>query len=340
MWFKQRWKPAAGLAVITLIASIAFASIQKTYALEERRTQYANLVRDASKLHSEVNSPQVPARIRPNLQSLEGGIQGSLSSAQRALAEKDLKTADQSLSLASTTISSLEGFLHKLPSEPPPPNPLPKLTSSIKDVQDLLFQTRTRLSQDNLLLSSLSRGASIPGEVLNIQAKSQQTVDSAAADLARSEVKQARTALADASGELTQYESQIRQMQMSQGSRSVNDGSGSQGSTQGQGSQSREATIDTRTTVVPTVSDQTRTRYRDLRDRAAVVNRALQPIEAAQAASGYGLRNDMAGAEIRMQGGFRDASQAINSGRDDEAQRSMDSVEKAIEQLEKFLNIG
>lgn len=92
---------------------------------------------------------------------------------------------------------------------------------------------------------------------------------------------------------------------------------------------------------LPPVSEQELTTANDamikMQARAAAVNQALGDLQRQQAASGYGLRGDMAAASGRMNSYLRMADQQIRDRNLAGAQRSMDQAEQDLEKIEKFL---
>jgi hypothetical protein len=65
---------------------------------------------------------------------------------------------------------------------------------------------------------------------------------------------------------------------------------------------------------------------------------SLRSIEQNQAAMGVGLRGDIREARTRHQYQMREAQQYLQAGNVEGARRALDYAERALEQIEKFLN--
>jgi len=79
--------------------------------------------------------------------------------------------------------------------------------------------------------------------------------------------------------------------------------------------------------------------YDKLMDRAYPVRESLERLRSQQAASGLGLRGDMASAESSMDSNLGRAADAISDSNLAEAQRRMRIAEGHLEKLEKFLGL-
>ncbi len=83
--------------------------------------------------------------------------------------------------------------------------------------------------------------------------------------------------------------------------------------------------------------DQVEHRIDQLTGRAGAVNGSLNNLQRQQAASGYGLRGDMASAQSRMNLNLQKAQSAIQAEDLDRARRYASQTEQDLDTLEKFL---
>jgi hypothetical protein len=80
-------------------------------------------------------------------------------------------------------------------------------------------------------------------------------------------------------------------------------------------------------------------RYLKLSARANIVYDGLQKLRQEQAQIGASLRGDMAGAAERMKSYMDQADRALGDGNSAAAEKNMDSAEREVEKLEKFLGM-
>jgi len=89
----------------------------------------------------------------------------------------------------------------------------------------------------------------------------------------------------------------------------------------------------------PAVLQNLREELVQLASRAGAVKSSLANLKSAQAANGMSLRGDMTSAESRMNYMMDGAHSAINAGDAPAAKKFLDSAEREIEKLEKFLGL-
>ena len=89
----------------------------------------------------------------------------------------------------------------------------------------------------------------------------------------------------------------------------------------------------------PPISPAIASRYQSLERRAKGVRRALAGLRASQASRGWALRGDMAAFELRMDDALQAAATAIERRQEPQAIAHLDTAERAIEPLERFLNL-
>jgi serine/threonine-protein kinase len=84
--------------------------------------------------------------------------------------------------------------------------------------------------------------------------------------------------------------------------------------------------------------NELRERFNELSIRMGACADSLRSIEQNQAAMGVGLRGDIREARTRHQYQMREAQQYLQAGNVEGARRALDYAERALEQIEKFLN--
>jgi eukaryotic-like serine/threonine-protein kinase len=88
----------------------------------------------------------------------------------------------------------------------------------------------------------------------------------------------------------------------------------------------------------PEEIEQARDRKIQLDSRASVVSASLDSLQRQQQAGGFGLRQDIAAASIRMRTYMQAAAQDLDNGNIAAAQHDMDRADKEISTLEAFFN--